>query len=154
MDYYKLQLPILGEVLWKLEVSRFARILGTLLQNGVSLLRSLEIVHDILVNQHLAGLLSQVRNTVKEGESLSGLLNQNGFLPDLAGHLIRVGEESGNMDAMLIRVGDIYDDEAQERIKRLIAFVEPGLIVIMGLLIGGVVISMLSAIFSINDISF
>jgi general secretion pathway protein F len=151
-DQWKLRFPLLGAVLQKIEVARFSRTLGTLIRGGVPLLQSMTIVRDIIDNQSIARTIEPIRNGIKKGEGISQPMKQAGVFPPLAMHLIEVGEESGKLDAMLMQVADIYDGEVKNGIKNLIAFFEPALILLMGVLIGTVVVSMLTAIFSINDI--
>ena len=154
MDQKILKLPLVGNLLWKIQVSRFARTLGTLLENGVPLLKSMDIVKDVLSNQYLANILIDIKANVKEGASLTVSLAQRGFLPEIAVHLLKVGEETGNLDQMLLKVADNFDNDAEQRMKRLVTMIEPMLIVLMGAVIGVIVISMLTAILSVNDLRF
>lgn len=154
IDHKKLKLPLLGNLFWKMQVSRFARTLGTLLENGVPLLKSMDIVKDVLTNQYLANILGTVKTDVKEGASLTASLAQKGFLPEIAVHLLKVGEETGNLDKMLLKVADNFDADVEQRMKRLVTMVEPVLILLMGAVIGAIVISMLTAILSVNDLQF
>jgi general secretion pathway protein F len=151
-DRWLLRLPLVGAVLRKVEVARFSRTLGTLLHGGVPLLQSMTIVRDIVGNQSIAGTIEPIRNGIKKGEGISQPMKQSGVFPPLAMHLIEVGEESGRLDGMLIQVAEVYDVEVRNSIKNLIAFFEPALILLMGIIIGTIVVSMLMAIFSINDI--
>src|SRR3989338_3234063 len=109
IDQKKLKLPLIGNLLWKMQISRFARTLGTLLENGVPLLKSMDIVKDVLSNQYLADILSNVKSNVKEGASLTVSLAQKRFLPEIAVHLLKVGEETGNLDQMILKVADNFD---------------------------------------------
>ena len=151
-DRWMLRLPLMGPVMRKVEVSRFSRTLGTLLHGGVPLLQAMTIVREIIVNQSIATAIEPIRNGIKKGEGISQPMKQSGVFPPLAMHLIEVGEESGRLDGMLVQVAEIYDNEVREGVKRLIAFFEPALILVMGIIIGTIVVSMLMAIFSINDI--
>jgi general secretion pathway protein F len=110
------------------------------------------IVRDIIVNQSIAVNIEPIRNGIKKGEGISQPMKQSGVFPPLAMHLIEVGEESGKLDSMLIQVADVYDVEVRNSVKNLIAFFEPALILVMGIIIGAIVVSMMMAIFSINDI--
>jgi general secretion pathway protein F len=152
LDRWLLQIPLVGITLRKLEVSRFTRTLGTLLHGGVPLLQSMTIVRDIIGNQSIAKTIDPIRNGIKKGEGISQPMKQSGVFPPLAMHLIEVGEESGKLDGMLLQVADAYDVEVRNSVKGLIAFFEPALILLMGVIIGTIVVSMLSAIFSINDV--
>jgi type II secretion system protein F len=151
-DRWLLRIPLVGVVLRKIEVARFSRTLGTLLHGGVPLLQSMTIVRDIIGNQSIARTIEPIRNGIKKGEGIAQPMKQSAVFPPLAMHLIEVGEESGKLDSMLIQVADVYDTEVRSSIKNLIAFFEPALILLMGIIIGTIVVSMLMAIFSINDI--
>ena len=154
IDKKKLGIPILGNILWRIEISRFTRTLGTLLENGVPLLNSIDISRGVLSNSFLSNIIDQVKPEIKAGKGLTNPLGARSFFPGIAQHLLSVGEETGKLDEMLIKVADNMDTDIEQRIKRLISLVEPALILIMGCAIGAVVISMLSAIFSINEVSF
>ena len=151
-DRRLLRAPLIGPVLQKIEVARFSRTLGTLLHGGVPLLQAMTIVRDIIGNRSIATAIEPIRNGIKKGEGIAQPMKQSAVFPPLAMHLIEVGEESGKLDSMLIQVGDVYDVEVRNSIKNLIAFFEPALILLMGIIIGTIVVSMLMAIFSINDI--
>jgi len=110
------------------------------------------IVREIIGNQSIATAIEPIRNGIKKGEGITQPMKQSGVFPPLAMHLIEVGEESGRLDSMLVQVAETYDNEVREGVKRLISFFEPALILVMGIIIGTIVVSMLIAIFSINDI--
>ena len=154
IDRRKLGIPVLGNILWRIEISRFARTLGTLLENGVSLLNSIDISRGVLSNSFLSNKIDEVKPDIKAGKGFTAPLVERSFFPGIAQHLLKVGEETGKLDEMLIKVSDNMDTDIEQRIKRLISLVEPALILAMGCAIGVVVISMLSAIFSINEVSF
>jgi general secretion pathway protein F len=152
LDRWLLRIPLVDVTMRKIEVARFSRSLGTLLHGGVPLLQAMTIVRDILGNQSIAAAVDPIRNGIKKGEGIAQPMKQSGVFPPLAMHLIEVGEESGKLDSMLIQVGEVYDVEVRNSIKNLIAFFEPALILVMGIIIGTIVVSMLMAIFSINDV--
>ena len=154
IDRRKLGIPVLGDILWRIEISRFARTLGTLLENGVSLLTSIDISRGVLSNTFLSDKIEDVKPDIKAGKGFTAPLGERAFFPGIAQHLLKVGEETGKLDEMLVKVSDNMDTDIEQRIKRLISLVEPALILVMGCAIGVVVISMLSAIFSINEVSF
>ncbi|MCF6157594.1 MAG: type II secretion system F family protein [wastewater metagenome] len=154
IDQKKLKTPVIGNLLWKIQISRFARTLGTLLENGVSLLKSMDIVKDVLSNHYLTDILINVKGSVKDGSGLTISLAKRGFLPEIAVHLLKVGEETGNLDKMLLKVADNFDADTEQRMKRLVTAVEPVLILLMGTIVGVIVISMLTAILSVNDLKF
>lgn len=154
LDRWMLRIPLLGIVLRKLEVARFSRSLGTLLHGGVPLLQAMTIVREIIGNQSIALAIDPIRAGIKKGEGIAQPMKQSAVFPPLAMHLIEVGEETGKLDTMLHQVAETYDVEVRNSIKKLIAFFEPALIVLMGIMIGAIVVTMLTAIFSINDIPF
>lgn len=151
VDRIKLRLPYVGKVFWEIETSRFARTLGTLLENGVPLLRSLDLVQNTLTNSYLADCIEKAKTEVKQGISLTASLGRRGFLPGTSIHILAAGEETGCLDKMLLKVADSQDQELEERIKRIVTLLEPMLILFMGLVIGILVVSMLSSIFSLTE---
>jgi len=153
-DRWRLRVWLLGQLLTKREVGRFARTLGTLLKSGVPLLQALEVVEDVVENQMINRALKEVRVGVREGQGIAGPLGRSGVFPTLALQMVSVGEETGRLDEMLMRVAEYYERDTYTQIKRLTSLLEPALILVMGVTVGFVVISMLSAVFSINDISF
>ncbi|HPJ67731.1 MAG TPA: type II secretion system inner membrane protein GspF [Desulfobacteraceae bacterium] len=153
-DYYKLNSPIIGGLVEKIEVARFARTLGTLTKSGVPILRALNLVKDIITNKVIVNSMGDVSERVKGGERLSKPLNDKRVFPPLAVQMITVGEETGRLDEMLIRVAENYEMIVKNMVKRLISFLEPAMILFMGLMVGFIVISMLMAIFSMNEMPF
>jgi len=151
-DRKTLEIPVLGNVMQKVEVARFSRTLGMLLRGGAPLLQSMTIVRDIIGNQSIAKMIEPIRSGIKRGEGIAQPMRQSGVFPPLAMHLVEVGEESGRLDDMLIQVADTYDVEVRNGVKRLVSFFEPAIILFMGIVIGTIVVSMLLAIFSINDV--
>ena len=152
-DKRLLGLPLVGDLVGKLEVARFSRTLGTLLGNGVSLLTALSIVKDTLSNTVMSEGLGIVAVQLKEGKGLGRPLMDTGLFPKLAIHLVMVGEETGKLQEMLIRIADIYDREVHSTVKRMLALMEPVLILGLGLVIGGIIMSILVAILSVNDLA-
>lgn len=152
-DRLFLRLPLIGDLIAKVEMARLARTLGTLLRNGVPLLTALSIVKEILTNRVLAEAVSEVAENLKAGQSLAEPLMEQGAFPAMAVHMIRVGEETGQLDDMLIQVADTYDDEVQTAVKRMLALLEPVLILGLGIVIAGIIMSILVAIISVNDLA-
>lgn len=148
-----LALPLLGDLVGKLEVARFSRTLGTLIGNGVTLLTALSIVKETLSNTVMSEGLGVVAAQLKEGKGLGGPLMETGLFPQLAVHMVMVGEETGKLQEMLIRIADVYDREVQNAVKRMLALMEPALILGLGLVIGGIIMSVLVAILSVNDLA-
>ncbi len=154
IDKQKIRLPVLGDLIKKVEVARFSRTLGTLIRSGVPILQALTLVKDIIGNRVIAASMDDVREKVQKGDRLSKPLNNSGFFPSLAIQMITVGEETGRLDEMLLKVAENYEKIVKSMVKRFIGLLEPAMILIMGLLVGFIVISMLMAIFSINEIPF
>ncbi|MEK6590532.1 MAG: type II secretion system inner membrane protein GspF [Nitrospinota bacterium] len=151
-DSLKLKMPLIGTLQRKVEVSRFARTLGTLIRSGVPILQSLFITKDTLTNVVVSNAMEGIHKRIKEGGGISDPLMESGVFPPMAIHMIKVGEETGKLEDMLIKVADTFDNEVQSSVKSLISLLEPMMILFMGLIVGFIVISMLMAIFSINDI--
>jgi general secretion pathway protein F len=152
-DKRLLGLPLVGDLVAKLEIARFSRTLGTLLGNGVTLLTALSIVKETLNNTVMSEGLGAVATQLKEGKGLGKPLMETGLFPKLAVHLVLVGEETGKLQEMLIRVADIYDREVHTTVKRMLSLMEPVLILGLGLVIGGIIMSILVAILSVNDLA-
>jgi len=154
LDRNKLSFPVVGGLVRKIEVARFARTLGTLTKSGVPILQALVLVKDIIGNRVIAKSMEEVYDKVKEGDKLSKPLSDSGIFPSLAIQMITVGEETGRLDGMLLRVAENYEKMVKDTVKRFISLLEPAMILAMGLVVGFVVISMLMAIFSMNEMPF
>ncbi len=152
-DARMLRLPLVGDLIAKVEMARFSRTLGTLLRNGVALLPALAIVKETLSNQVMANALSDVAENLKAGEGLAEPLMESTVFPKLAIHMIRVGEETGQLEGMLLQVADTYDGEVQATVKRLLSLLEPALILGLGVIIAGIIMSILVAILSLNSLA-
>jgi general secretion pathway protein F len=148
-----LRLPLVGDLIAKVEVVRFSRTLGTLLKNGVSLLAALTITRETIGNQVFVGAVNHVLERVKSGKGLAEPLSQTKVFPALAVHLIRVGEESGRQDEMLFKIADIFEAETRRTIDRMLALLGPLLTVVLGLVVAGVIGSILTAILSVYDLA-
>ena len=153
-DEIKLKLIMVKTLVQKIEVSRFSRTLGTLIQSGVPILQSLNIVKETIGNLVIARSLTGIHEGIKEGEGISKPLKNANTFPSLAIHMITVGEETGRLDEMLLKVADTYDQDVRNAIKRLISLLEPCLILFMALIVGSIVVTMLLAIISVNEIAF
>lgn len=154
MDRLKLRLPVWRPVVQAIETARFTRTLGTLIQSGVPILKALMLVREVISNRVLADAVETIQDRVKEGEPLARPMAEGDHFPQLAVQMVMVGEETGKLDIMLLRIADSYDKRVRSLIKRLINLLEPVMILVMGLVVGFVVISMLMAIFSINELPF
>ena len=153
-DRWLLRLPLVGDLIGKVETARLSRTLGTLLGNGVSLLNALTIVRETLSNQVMATALGEVAEHVKTGRGLAEPLQDAESFPKLAVQMIRVGEETGQLQEMLIQIADAYDGEVQTAVKRLLTLLEPAMILGLGVIIAGIIMSMLVAILSLNELAF
>lgn len=147
-----LRLPFVGAIAIKMEVARFAHTLSTLLHNGIPLLKALSIVKDTMGNRVLAAGIENVAGSLKEGQSLADPLAEVSHFPSFAVHMIRVGEETGELEDILLKVASAYDRDTQVTIKRTLTLLEPMLILLLGAIIAAVIISILVAILSINEL--
>lgn len=150
-DRLKIRVPVIGDLVRKIEVGRISRTLGTLIDSGVPILQSLVLVKGIVGNQIVSKAMGEIYDRVKEGERLSVPLTRTDIFPPLAVHMIKVGEETGNLSGMLLRVADNYEKTVKNLVKRVTSLIEPVLILLMGVVVGFIVISMLLAIFSMNN---
>ena len=151
-DARTLRLPLVGDLVTKVEVARFARTLATLLGNGVTLLAGLGIVKETLGNVVLANALDGVIARLREGKGFGRPLDETGLYPKLAVQMILVGEESGRLEEMLNRVADVYDREVAMAIKRFLSVLEPALILSLAVLIGGFVFSILLGVMGMIEL--
>jgi general secretion pathway protein F len=149
-----LKLKLMGDVIRKLETARFTRTLGTLLKSGVPLLQALNNSKDVISNRVISSGIDGVSKGAKEGKGIAVPLSNANILPPLALSMIKVGEETGQLDTMLLKVAATYEKSLKIAIKRFVSFIEPAMILGMGLLIGFIVVAMLMAIFSISNLPF
>ena len=152
-DTFRLRVPLLGDALRKAETARFASAMATLVANSVPLVQSIGIAGAILGNRKIAGSLESVAQGVKRGEGLSGPLKRTGEFPPLAGHLLTVGEETGRLDQMFAQMSEIYEADTRAAIRRFTSLFEPLVILVMGVMVGVLILSMLLAITSINEVA-
>jgi len=147
-----LSTPLVGDLLRKLEMARLSRTFGTLLRNGVPVLGALSIARNVINNAVLGAAVDEARKTVKTGGSLARTLIDSGEFPALAIQMISVGEETGQLDEMLLKVADAYDIEVRVTVDRLLALMVPMLTLVLAGVIGTIVMSILMAILSVNDL--
>ena len=150
-DRRKLTLPVLGDLFGKIEVARLARTLGTLLGNGVSLLPALTIVKDTVENRALANSLEGVLVRLKAGQGFARPLMETGLYPKLAVHMVAVGEETGKLDTMLLKVAEVYDLEVNTTLKRALGLLEPILILTLAVVVGGIIFALMSALLGLTE---
>jgi general secretion pathway protein F len=149
-----LKLPLAGTIITNKETANITRTLGTLLGNGVSIISALVIVRETVDNLVIAGTIADAEEHLKQGKNLSDALLEKHLLPKMALQMIKMGEETGRLEEMLLRVASIYDKQLRVAIQRLLAFLEPVLIITLGLMIAGIIVSILLAILSVNDLAF
>jgi general secretion pathway protein F len=152
-DAWLLRLPLGGDLIAKVEVARFARTLATLLGNGVALLPGLSVAGETLGNTVLAEALFRVTAEVKAGRGLGRPMLQEGLFPKLAVHMVMVGEETGRLEETLLRVAEVYDREVERSLKRALALLEPALILGLAVVIAGIILSILLALLSVNELA-
>jgi len=149
LDTVVLKLPVVGMLMRKIAVARFTRTLGTLISSGVPILEGLDITAKTSGNAVVERALNQVRKSLEEGKSLTEPLKESEVFPGMVTQMIAVGEQTGAMDAMLQKIADFYEDEVDVAVKDLLTALEPIMIVFLGLVVGGVVISMYLPLFSL-----
>jgi general secretion pathway protein F len=147
-----LRWPLMGGLIARLEMARFSRSLGTLLQNGVPLLTGLAILKDTLGNAVFRNAVEIISRDLKEGRGMSKPMLEANVFPKMAVQMIAVGEETGKLDEMLFQVADVYDREVASAIKRAMALIQPIMIVVLAVLIGGIIMSILVAMFDMMDV--
>jgi general secretion pathway protein F len=150
LDRRLLGLPGVGPILTRVAVARFARTLATLLGNGIPLLSALDLAGRVVGNRAMAGAIEEARGAIREGQGIAAPLRQSGLFPPLLTHMIAVGERSGDLEPMLARVADAYDQEVESVLGTLTAILEPAMIVVMGGVVLFIVLAILLPIFEIN----
>jgi len=149
IDRILLNMPILGDLLRKSAVSRFTRTLGTLIASGVSILDGLEITARTAGNRVIHDAVMGSRASIAGGETIAGPLEKSGVFPPMVTSMIAVGEATGGLDEMLSKIADFYDDEVDTAVGALTALLEPVMIVVLGVIIGGLVVAMYLPIFKL-----
>ncbi len=149
LDTVVLKLPVLGILMRKIAVARFTRTLGTLISSGVPILEGLDITAKTAGNAVVEKALQKVRKSLEEGKSLTEPLKESEVFPGMVTQMIAVGEQTGAMDAMLQKIADFYEEEVDAAVKDLLTALEPIMIVFLGVVVGGVVISMYLPLFSL-----
>ena len=149
VDKLKLRIPVVGNLIQQVSVARFSRTLGTLLSSGVPILAALQTVKDTIGNEFIARAVIQVRDSIKEGESVSGPMEASKAFPPLVTKMVNIGEETGDLAKMLMQIADNFEDEVDVAVSGLTSLLEPLLIVFMGLVVGFIVVSMFMPLFSL-----
>ncbi len=153
-DNFKLNMPLVGPFVRRIELGRFARTLGTLLESGVPILKGISLSGEVVGNTVIRDAVRELYAGIRQGKSLSLLMKKSRVFPPLMIHLVSVGEETGGLSRMLLKVADDFDEQVQSDTKLFLSMLEPITIVVMGIIIGGIIFSMLMAIFGINDVTF
>lgn len=152
-DNFLLKLPLFGNILRKLAIARFSRTLGSLLDNGVSMLQALKIVKNIAGNVVIAEVIQNATDEVEKGQGLGKTLGKSDILPPIAVQMIEVGEQSGNLEAMLVKIADVFEGEVEQDIMSMTALLEPIMILVMGVVVGFIVLSIALPILEMNQMS-
>ena len=149
LDRFKLRMPLFGDLLRKTAISRFSRTLGTLVTSGVPILQALNITRETAGNTVIARAIAQVHDSVKEGESIVQPLEASGAFPPMVISMIDVGEETGQLPDMLLKIAEVYDDEVDNSVAGLVSMLEPIMIVFLALVVGTIVIALFMPLISI-----
>ena len=142
VDWVVMHIPLVGSIVSRTAIARFSRTLGTLIASGVPILEALNITRDTVGNEVVAKALTQVHDSIREGESIAGPLRQSGVVDPIVVNMVDVGEETGELDKMLIKVADTYDDEVDHLVGSLVNAMEPLMIIFLGGTIGGIVVAL------------
>jgi general secretion pathway protein F len=141
-----------GSLVIRIETARFTRTLGTMLQSGVPMLGALGVVGEMMTNRVVARAAERLVDGIRRGGTLAAGLQASGLFPAVAVHMVRVGEETGRMEEMLLKAAETFEAEVRTDLKRLIGLLEPAVILVMGVLVAFIVVAMMLAIFSINEV--
>lgn len=150
-DRVVLKIPLVGDLVTKVAVARFSRTLGTLITSGVPILQSLRITKETIGNEVIENAIQRVHDSIKEGDTIAAPLDESKVFPAMVVNMIDVGEETGSLDAMLMKVADIYDAEVEAAVEAMLRLLEPALIIVLGGIIGFMVIALYLPIFSLAD---
>jgi len=147
IDGFLLKLPVIGDLITKIAVARFTSTLAVLIESGVSIIDSLDVVSRVMTNKIISERVVQARESISEGESIADPLAVDGIFPQMVLQMIRVGEETGALAEMLEKVTYFYDREVEHKIESAVSLIEPAMIVVLGLVVGGIVISIMLPMF-------
>jgi type IV pilus assembly protein PilC len=150
-DRFKLNMPVLGPVIKKVAISRFTRTLGTLISSGVPILQALTIVKETSGNVIVSDAVAAVHESVKEGETITAPLEASGVFPPMVISMVDVGEQTGALPEMLMKIADNYDDEVDNAVAAMTSLLEPIMIVFLAVIVGSIVIALFLPLISIID---
>ena len=149
-DLWKIRAPLVGKLALRMAMSRFTRTLGMLLHSDIPLLDSLEIARAVVDNTVLSDAIRRAQEEIREGATIAAPLQASGYFPPLVSHMVSVGEKTGRLEEMLLRVADNYDNEVRSRVEGLTSLVEPVIIVLMAIVVFGIMLAVLLPIFELN----
>jgi general secretion pathway protein F len=152
-DRIVLRLPIVGSLVTRFEVGRFSRSLGVLLVNGVPAARALALAGATVGNRVFTDAIETLAARFKEGEGLAKSLEETGCFPNLAVQLVQIGDETGRLQDMLLEIADIYDQEVERALERLLSLLVPGITIVMGMVVALIVAAVMTAMVSINELA-
>jgi general secretion pathway protein F len=151
-DRLVLRMPRVGDLVRKIETARFTRTLGTMLRSGVPVIGALAVVGEMMTNIVVGRAVERVSESVKRGGTVAAAMGEHAQFPALAVHMVRVGEETGRLEEMLLKTAETFENDVRIEMKRFIGLLEPAIILLMGVLVAFIVVAMLMAIFSINEV--
>lgn len=152
-DEFMLKLPLFGSIITKLAVARFTRTLGSLLDNGVSMLQALKIVKNIVGNVVITEVIQNAADEVEKGQGLGKTLGKSDLLPPMAVQMIEVGEQSGSLEAMLVKIADVFENEVEQDIMSMTTLLEPIMILGMGVVVGFIILSVMLPLLEMNQLA-
>jgi type IV pilus assembly protein PilC len=152
-DTYLLKIPVFGMVLKKVSIAKFSRTLGTLIKSGVPILQALDTVGKTSGNKVIEKAIESARQSIREGERMAEPLRKTGVFPPMVIQMIAIGEETGNLDTMLNKIADFYDQEVDVAVKGLTSMIEPLIMVVMGVVIGAIVLAMFMPMFDMGQLA-
>ena len=149
-DLWTIRAPLVGKLSLRMAMSRFTRTLGMLLHSDIPLLDSLEIARAVVNNTVLSDAIRRAQEEIREGATIAAPLQASGYFPPLVSHMISIGEKTGRLEEMLLRVADNYDNEVRSSVEGLTSLVEPVIIVLMAVVVFGIMLAVLLPIFELN----
>ncbi len=150
-DRVVLKVPLIGDLIVKVGVARFSRTLGTLIHSGVPILQALRITRETISNSVIQNAVDKVHDSIKEGETIAAPLDETKVFPTMVVNMIDVGEETGSLDQMLMKVADIYDEEVDAAVDAMLSLLEPAIIIVLGGIVGFILIALYLPIFTLGD---
>ena len=150
-DVFMLRVPVFGPLFKKVALSRFARTFSTLIKSGVPILGAMEIVSETVGNRVISKIVEEARDSVKQGETLSEPFGNHAVFPPMVTKMIGIGERSGALDSLLEKISEFYDQQVEAEVKGLTSLIEPIMIAVMGVVVGGIVLAVFLPIFKLQE---